>query len=395
MLAMSAVETVKTVVQDYQPEPRILELTELFRRMVNHSIAVGLENGVTSMKMLSLASYHGLKTFKTNSRYRLCAISRAAGILKNYRNLSKRHRVRTPYCRRAGLMICYGLKVNDDGILCLPGGFHISLNKYVSRVLSQPGLRLHSATLTDSTLSITFSKETPIVECKGMIGVDKNLYNITGVDSLGNTLVYNTARLVAVNTAARQTVARFKRDDKRIRRRIATKYGRIQRHRTQWLLHNISKKLVNHASANSLGIVLENITGIRRLYRKGNGQGTSYRGRLNTWPFHQLDHQVSYKMSWIGLPVIRVNPKGTTSNCSVCGDRMVFSKESRMLRCPSCGYHVDRDVNAPRNILSAGLRLRMSGLARFGPKGLSVEAVKGNPTTMVIPGVDDSQPSLD
>jgi hypothetical protein len=32
-------------------------------------------------------------------------------------------------------------------------------------------------------------------------------------------------------------------------------------------------------------------------------------------------------------------------------------------------------------------------LLRFSLKGLSVEAVKGNPSTMVIPGVDDSQPS--
>ena len=127
-----SVETVKTVVQPYKPEPRLLELTELFRQMVNTSIAVGLETGRTSLKSLSLVSYSHLKIFRTDSRYRLCAISRAASILKNYRNLSNKHRVRTPYCRRAGLTICYGVKVNDDGILCLPGGFGIPLNRYVS-----------------------------------------------------------------------------------------------------------------------------------------------------------------------------------------------------------------------------------------------------------------------
>ena len=362
-----------------------MDLMESFRQMVNHSIAIGLETKRTSMKSLSIVSYHRLEEFKTDSRYRLCAISRAAGILRNYSNLSKKHRVSTPYCRRAGLTVCYGVRVNRVGELSLPGGFNIPLNKYVLQALSGPGLKLRSATLTESTVNIAYSKERPRVECRGLIGVDKNLYNVTAADSLGNVLVYNTARVVAVKTAAKQTVARFKRDDSRIRRRIASKYGRIQRHRTQWLLHNTSKRLVDHAGKNHLGIVLENINGIRKLYRKGNGQGRKYRGRLNAWSFHEVDRQICYKASWIGLPVVRVNPKGTSSKCSVCGDRLVFSKESRTLHCPSCGYYVDRDVNAARNILSAGLR--------FSLEGLSVEAVKGNPTTMVIPGVDDSQPS--
>ena len=216
---------VKTVVQSYKPEPRLIDLMESFRQTVNHSMAIGLETKRTSMKSLSTVSYHRLKEFKADSRYRLCAISRAASILRNYSNLSKRHRVSTPYCRRAGLTICYGIRVNQMGELSLPGGFNIPLNKHVLRTLSEPGLRLRSATLTESTVNIAYSKERPIVEGRGLIGVDKNLYNITAADSLHNVLLYDTARLVAVKTAAKQTVARFKRDDSRIRRRIAGKYG--------------------------------------------------------------------------------------------------------------------------------------------------------------------------
>ena len=358
---------------------------EHFRQMVNASIGIGLETAKTSLKSLSIASYHRLKIFGTRSEYRLCAISRAAGILKNYRNLSKKHRVRVPYCRRAGLTICYGVKIKDDELI-LPGGFHIILNNYVLRVLRQPNIRIRSATLTGSRIGVSFSKETRLLHPKGMLGIDRNLNNVTAVDSLGNTLIHDLSRVTLIKSSSRRTVAKFKRDDHRIRRRIAGKYGRIQRNRTRWILHNATKKLVDHARTNSLGLALENIKGIRRLYQKGNGQGSYYRGRLNSWSFHEMGRQVSYKASWEGLPVVHVNPKGTTSKCSVCGDRMVFSKESRTLQCPPCNYYVDRDVNAARNVLSAGLR--------FSLLGLSDEAVKRNPMTMVIPGVDDSQSSL-
>ena len=47
-------------------------------------------------------------------------------------------------------------------------------------------------------------------------------------------------------------------------------------------------------------------------------------------------------------------------------------EENRTLRCPSCGYTEDRDVNAAKNILAAG-RLR------FGLAGLASEAMVAEP----------------
>ncbi len=357
---------------------------DMFRQMVNLAIAIGLETRRTSLKSLSLASYHQLKIFNIPSRYRLCAISRATGILKNYRSLSKKHSARIPYCRRPGLNMCYGLKIRNRE-LSLTGGLSIPLNDHTLRVLSEPGLKLRSITLTAYTMGISYSKKTKAVECQGMMGIDRNLNNVTAADSVGNIIIHDLSRITKTKLASRQTIARFKRSDDRIRQRIASKYGRIQRNRTNWLLHNVSRKLVNHATKNRFSIVVERITGIRRLYRKGNGQTRYHRAQLNSWSYHELDKQLSYKTSWNGLPVVHVNPKGTSSKCSACGDQMVFSKESRTLRCSTCSLVIDRDVNAARNILSAGLR--------FSLKGPSDEAMKGNPMIMAIPGVDDGQSS--
>jgi putative transposase len=50
-----------------------------------------------------------------------------------------------------------------------------------------------------------------------------------------------------------------------------------------------------------------------------------------------------------GLPVIYVNPKGTSSLCPICGGRLA-SNGHRQMKC-KCGYENDRDVTACINTL--------------------------------------------
>jgi len=139
-------------------------------------------------------------------------------------------------------------------------------------------------------------------------------------------------------------------------------------------------------------IVLENIEGIRRLYRKGNGQGPKYRGRMNGWSFGEAQRQLEYKARWVGLPVIRLSRKETRSTsvtCPQCGERLQEDKRiGRKLWCGKCRVMMDRDVVAAINLSRRGrLRFDRSRTPRESQGG-AVEAVKGNPTTTVIPGVD-------
>ena len=90
-------------------------------------------------------------------------------------------------------------------------------------------------------------------------------------------------------------VASFKRDDARIRGRIASKYGERRTARIGHLLHNATKAIVTVAAQRREAIVLEDIRGIRCLYRKGNGQTRKYRGRMNGWSFSEAQRQIEYK----------------------------------------------------------------------------------------------------
>ncbi|SMH72044.1 protein of unknown function [Candidatus Nitrosotalea okcheonensis] len=119
-------------------------------------------------------------------------------------------------------------------------------------------------------------------------------------------------------------------------------------------------------------IVLEDLKGIRKLYRKGNGQGNKYRRRLNSWSFYELQRQIQYKASWEGIPVKFVDPKRTSQLCPMCRDRIQEDRlQLRKLLCNNCKRSMDRDVVASMNI-------SYKGWSRFcHPRGLPEEAMKG------------------
>jgi putative transposase len=95
------VTAVKSVWQQYEPSQEILVLLDTFRRMINDSIRIGLLNDASSLRKLSLLSYNQLADYDSPSCYKLCAISRAAGILAARKKSFKRgFPTRQPYAVR-------------------------------------------------------------------------------------------------------------------------------------------------------------------------------------------------------------------------------------------------------------------------------------------------------
>jgi putative transposase len=168
----------------------------------------------------------------------------------------------------------------------------------------------------------------------------------------------------------------------KIGRVISRKYGRLERNRVNWLLHNVSASIVLQAKLRKQAIAMEDLRGLRERYRKGNGLGRGCRGRMNSWSYAELQRQIQYKAGWNGIPVIYVRAFGTSAKCSMCGHR-VLPEENRQLHCPNCGLTIDRDVNAARNILARGLR--------FKPVGSASEAMVQEPARTVILKVDADQ----
>ncbi len=65
------------------------------------------------------------------------------------------------------------------------------------------------------------------------------------------------------------------------------------------------------------------------------------------------------KAAEAGRILVKVNPAYTSQTCSVCGHRQPMPLSKRIFACPCCYAHLDRDLNAAKNILGLGLQSRV------------------------------------
>ena len=332
---------------------------ETFRQMVNDCIRIGLENNVSSMKKLCIHSYHRLLPYDIQTKYRLTAISQAAGRLSQMkRDIKKGNKPKSPYVKKPYLVSCYGFKVNAR-LLSFPlrnrEFTNIILNDYVTSIVSDISIKVRSFTLTPTSLSLSVAKEVEPIKPTKVMGIDRNLRNVT----LGNSqkiIQINTSELLKIKENTTCVYSAFKRNDARIRKSLANKLMNRRTRRIKQRLHLISKLVVQLAKKENAAIIFEDLKGIRKLYRKGNGQGSKYRRKLNSWSFYELERQVVYKSNWEAIPVCFVDPRRTSILCPICGDRTQEDRERRRkLWCGNCGKSMDRDVVAAMNISYKGM----------------------------------------
>jgi putative transposase len=347
-------------------------MMEIFTDMVNDCIKIGLDNNCSTMKKLSLLSYQKLAKYNIMSYYKVNAISQAAGRLRQRKQSLKRGiKTKSPFVRKPYLVNCYGFKINGY-LLTIPykpkQPIHILLNEHAQKILSDSTLVVNSFSMSQNSLGICISKQVPQITPQNVIGIDRNLRNVT-VGNNEKMVFFKTNKLLSIKENTIHARAGFKRNDHRMKRKFFQKFKARIQHRTKKLIHKISKQIVERAKQNKSAIVFENLKGIRNLYRKGNGQGNKYRLRLNGWPYYELQHQVEYKAAWEGVPVWFEDPKYTSKLCPVCGKRIQEDRQNRRkLWCNNCMKSMDRDVVASLNIA-------YKGWARFThPRGDTNEA---------------------
>ena len=116
---------------------------------------------------------------------------------------------------------------------------------------------------------------------------------------------------------------------------------------SQTVNHTIAKKIVEKAKRTMRGIAIEELTGIRARIRARKTQ----RAVLHSWAFAQLGQFLKYKSVLAGVPLVEVDPRNTSRECSECRHIEKLNRPSQSkFRCRSCGHSANADTNAARNI---------------------------------------------
>lgn len=137
------------------------------------------------------------------------------------------------------------------------------------------------------------------------------------------------------------------RGAKRKLKQLSGKESRFAKH----VNHCIAKDIVETARRTGRGIAIEELTGIRARIRARWEQ----RAVLHSWAFAQLGSFLTYKAAISGVPLVRVDPRNSSRECSRCShtDKLNRPSQSKFL-CRSCGYSANADLNAAIVIAGRG-----------------------------------------
>lgn len=153
------------------------------------------------------------------------------------------------------------------------------------------------------------------------------------------------------------------RSSKRLLRRLSGRERRYMRNQN----HIIAKAIVTGADV----VVVEDLTHIRT--RIGS-KGSRFNRRFHRWCYRELATLIKEKCEVQGKWLLQVDPRNTSKTCSRCKVVHNGLGSAREHACPACGFRLNRDLGAARNIRDLG-NARIARLTVNEPNGRGVDGL--------------------
>ena len=108
----------------------------------------------------------------------------------------------------------------------------------------------------------------------------------------------------------------------------------------------IANVVSNTAEKFNAVVVLENLPEQCPRNMIGGVRDATLRHRIYQAGFGDMVKTIEEKCLERGVPVVKVDPRNTSSTCPYCNSKLMRGYAPRQLKCPKCGFKAGRDVIA-------------------------------------------------
>jgi IS605 OrfB family transposase len=342
----------RTITVRLEPSEAIGQTVRIFNEATNFFLRLGFHNKTHSKRRLQALGY-----YEARDRWPALQSSLVQGARDCAADMLKRERCRRLPIKKPDSSARFNQRTFkaflDSGSLSLTtveGRLKVPLHipeyfrKYAGGKIK--ALRVRDV---DHNLMADLVVELPNVPIKDVanprvVGIDRGVNNIA-VTSDGR--FFNSKHLR--NVRGRYAYLRCElqsagtRSAKRHLKRLSGRERRFQAD----VNHRIAKEIVG---TDFDVLALEDLS-----IKKDKRLGKEFNRKLGRWAFVQFEAFLRYKSEECGKRVVSVPPYYTSQMCSRCGDLGI--REGHSFRCPVCGFSLNADLNAARNIASLGKAL--------------------------------------
>ena len=207
------------------------------------------------------------------------------------------------------------------------------------------------------------------------VGIDAGLSHLT---TMSDGTVIDPPKFLKkeekIIKRAQKNLSRKKKGSKN--RKKAKKILSKQHQKVKNQREDFAQKLSNRIVKNNEFIVFENLN-VAGMVKNHHLAKSIADASWNT-----LVQYTTYKAESAGKEVVLVDPRNTSKTCSSCGCKKKSLKLSeRIFQCDSCGFEIDRDLNASINILNRGIEKVGRGTPEVTPVEIGALPARATPVT--------------
>jgi IS605 OrfB family transposase len=341
------------------PEPEqeeaVLDLLRRYRDALNYSVRVIIENRALSLSKAHKLLYNDLRErYGLPSRIAQDCYREAIAIAKAWLRNPKRGAVPTVKSLRMWLTHELGYRVRGDHVE-LAGGYRLMVIGYDRRYDNFPN-REARLVFRDGEFTLYVYKRVPRPAKyvpKGVLAVDVNERQVVvGNSHVEQRIETPTERALRYMKLAERLQGKYSsaRYSAWLRRSGVRRRVRYFRRKAKNIMEDWARKtahtIISLARQGQLAVAREDLTGLIESLRK---LPKDHRTALLALGYRKLGYWIDWQAEKNGVPILIVDPAGTSSTCPRCGAELV-EVGYRRLRCPRCGLEADRDSIAVLNI---------------------------------------------